>query len=734
VNGIEALIIGRGLALSSAPDETSNGSLVVRSSFDRGWSIRGFLPALFAFSPQLIKVSGPRARALGQRETVSTHEPFELLLRRQHTVRIKHEVERLDDRHAALTYRHRSRAQASETAGLIPRAGHALDLSDGRHTNDEAAHPPPSQHHATAGLVISTGGQGSRVEQSGHITQCECDTRFSDDRAELSPAEIIRRLRAQSWATAELVAATTVEKGRGRPRSDGTWVWAYVGFVCSGLVDVEPWWRNSDEAVWREAGFAECMINGRATRRPSYQNTQRRFAELEEFDDALRAAAGRLIRRAVERCPEVAHHVHVDSTEAETHAALVHDCPVHEPCMRYSPARRAEVARRPQRASTDQARETRQRKAELPTDEELAAEHDDGRWDELSEASDGRVRLRSAKHWYRTLDGTAGLRAYTREGKLIRFWHGYYVQQAVSHLVGAPLAVTIASASRNEKDIYLETTFPQLAENTGTVPQTMIADRGFAWAQVYEHNTRHRVASVMPFRKRNGVDRPHDEETHDRHGVPRCQHCGGTTRFIRDVAAPYPRIWFRCESALGVPRIPECVKDQSIACSKDWRVLTRLWQTDERYQELRASHSMYERIHSMWRKRWRVGGADVSSRPKRIGIACQNLRAQTALLIEWLLVCEREGWLTGRAQRRHQRERTSLRDRTAQYLGRLNTERRDDDLDHPYGPAAVRLRIKGASITPPSRRRQQADEREQRRREQRALARSKPSAPPPSKC
>jgi hypothetical protein len=426
-------------------------------------------------------------------------------------------------------------------------------------------------------------------------------TRFSDDRDVLCPAEVIRRLRAQAGATAELVAATTVELGRGRPRAEGKWIWAYVGFVCSGLVDVEPWWRNCDEAVWREAGFSVRDEGGRRTRRPSYQNTQRRFAELEEFADDIREGAGRLIQRAIKHCPEVAHHVHVDSTEAETHAALVHDCPADAPCMRHARTARGEVAKRPQRASTDQARETRQRKAELPTGEELAAAHSDGRWEELQELDDGRVRLKTEKHWYRTLDPTAGVRAYTRDGKLIRFWHGYYVQQAVSHLVGAPLAVVVASASKNEKDIYLDLTFPQLAQNTGTLPQTMTADRGFAWGQVYEFNTRHRVASVMPFRKRSAVDRPHDEETHDRHGVPRCQYCGGATRFIRDAVKPYPRIWFRCESgAVGAPRTAECVKEQSVACSKDWRMLTRLWQTDERYQELRATHSMYERTHSQW--------------------------------------------------------------------------------------------------------------------------------------
>jgi hypothetical protein len=213
--------------------------------------------------------------------------------------------------------------------------------------------------------------------------------------------------------------------------------------------------------------------------------------------------------------------------------------------------------------------------------------------------------------------------------------------------------------------------------------------------------------------------------------VVRCRGCGGPTQLIRDAAEPYPRLWVRCETGvLGIPRTPACAKDQTIACSTDWRTLTRLWQDDERYQELAATHSMFERVHRLWRQRWKVGGNDVYSRPKRMGIACQNLRAQTALMIEWMLICWREGFL-GRAQRRHRESKlTNLAAHTEQRLTRLRRDRQQAELDHPYGPAAVRLKIKGASLKPPSQRATDDETRTTRRRRVRAQRRGKPKPPP----
>jgi hypothetical protein len=46
-----------------------------------------------------------------------------------------------------------------------------------------------------------------------------------------------------------------------------------------------------------------------------------------------------------------------------------------------------------------------------------------------------------------------------------------------------------------------------------------------------------------------------------------------------------------------------------------------------------------------WRDRYKVGGVDYYTRPKRIGVEWQQLRASAALLAEWIKIAWREGRL-----------------------------------------------------------------------------------------
>lgn len=65
--------------------------------------------------------------------------------------------------------------------------------------------------------------------------------------------------------------------------------------------------------------------------------------------------------------------------------------------------------------------------------------------------SDGRVvHFKINGHSFRSLDTTAGIRAYTGPRGATRFWHGFYNQKAVDHYTGAALAVVVDSASRQE--------------------------------------------------------------------------------------------------------------------------------------------------------------------------------------------------------------------------------------------------------------------------------------------
>jgi hypothetical protein len=205
----------------------------------------------------------------------------------------------------------------------------------------------------------------------------------------------------------------------------------------------------------------------------------------------------------------------------------------------------------------------------------------------------------------------------------------------------AIVAIDVTSSSVNEHVSY-----PDLLDKTisaiGDKPRAVVGDRGFSIGAVFERNTREGIASVFPYRKFGQIDRADlDTERYDRYGVPRCQHCGGESMFVRFNAEPSPRMWFECSDQTT----PECAREQTISCSHNWRLLLPLWRTSEAYWALKESHGEYERVHHLWRGRYRVGGDTHISRPKRISIGWQQLRANAAILIEWLRVLDRQGSL-----------------------------------------------------------------------------------------
>ena len=80
-------------------------------------------------------------------------------------------------------------------------------------------------------------------------------------------------------------------------------------------------------------------------------------------------------------------------------------------------------------------------------------------------------------------------------------------------------------------------------------------------------------------------------------------------------------------------------------CKENWRSLVPLWRTSPAYQVLRSTHESYEGAHHRWRERYAVAGDTKADRPKRRGLGVQQLRASAALVIEWLTICHRQGWL-----------------------------------------------------------------------------------------
>jgi hypothetical protein len=367
--------------------------------------------------------------------------------------------------------------------------------------------------------------------------------------------------------------------------------------------------------------------------RPKYDTVYRHFRNLEDDADAFRLAAIDLIAVAVKKSDGlVGRDIHVDGTEAETNARVYHAC---EPdnCPRNQARGRSPLAKAP----TTLAHEERHKE-----DADVPGEPKNLEVKETTKVSKGRLFKLSNGCWYSTSDPTAGLRAYggSRGRPRKSFWLGFNNLKAVDHYTGAVLATFTVPANINEEKAY-PLLLNRLIENSGQTPRAVVGDRGFSRSEVFETNTKAGIASVFPWRKHSTrEDRDlAGTDHHDQHGIPLCQKCHGPGRFVRFQPGEKPRLWFECENGCG---------PGSVVCSKGWRYLLPLWRTEEAYIALSHSHSQYENAHWRWRDQWLVGPDNPSNRPRRRGINCHQLRAEAALLLEWLSVCWREGWIDGR--------------------------------------------------------------------------------------
>ena len=498
-------------------------------------------------------------------------------------------------------------------------------------------------------------------------------TKFSTDQVLDDPLWIARTLKSLPQFSSDLLADTNLTKNGGRPRQHGSWALAYLVFAGSRHAHLRPWWGQTQDSLWRECGFAA---------RPTFQTVWLRFAELEDHSSRFESGAQKLIRHARRHEPRIGNDLHIDGTEAETNARLIHDCQAGDACKRGA----ATLISRP---TTDVRAERH-----LLSEQKPAGEGQDFGVGQNYQPGPAGARIKIGGCWYKTRDKSAGIRAYGGPRGLKKFWHGFYNHKAIDHFTGAPLAVSVVSASVQEHNSY-EEILDKAVEAIGDKPRAVVADRGFSIGHVFEHNTRQGIASVIPWRKTPQEKKRTDHEEFDRHGIPRCRHCGGEGIFHRFESGSRLRISFRC----AAPQTQGCSKIQSISPTADWRLLIPLWRTEAAYLALRDSHSEYERVHQHWRDRYCVGADDHGTRPRRPGAAWQQLRASAALLIEWTRICSREGWLgSARRNRRAPRARSG-----ATASNRLRDIRHKIGLDLPYGRIAASLGI--GSADPPSLRR-----------------------------
>jgi hypothetical protein len=90
-------------------------------------------------------------------------------------------------------------------------------------------------------------------------------------------------------------------------------------------------------------------------------------------------------------------------------------------------------------------------------------------------------------------------------------------------------------------------------------------------------------------------------------------------------------------------------------------------------------------VHLHLRGRYTQGGKETVVRNKRFGIACQQLRANAILFLEWFRLCLRHGWM-GSHKKRNECKPT-LRN-AGKRLANVLKGRRSNALDLPYGKAA----------------------------------------------
>ncbi|WP_205696543.1 hypothetical protein [Conexibacter sp. SYSU D00693] len=532
-------------------------------------------------------------------------------------------------------------------------------------------------------------GGGPRRPAGHPVEVLDGACRFSDDPQLTDPIWVIRELRRHRAFSQPLIDATTVSVWGKQQRAAGSWALLYLGYVLSGQTSMRRFHDlHASSPLWRECGFDEA---------PSYWTMRNRFEELEAdgMVEAFEDCAGALIRHAKTREPGVGRYVDVDGTAFQVNSQLVHACPDRRACLA-----RSRAAKFLRGGGGDEVNAHRHALQAKPADEmsdgdRLPADVV-GRLDGQQVADlgldDRYAWFRLGDHLYRSRDTSAGCRMLgggTRRRK--RFWHGGTALAATDRLTGGRLAHQIIAADVNEHAAY-----PELIEGvqraTGHWPAAVGGDRALSLDPVYLWNTQQAIGSAFPFRKRSAGDKreDHDGEITDRHGVPRCKHCGGPG----DVASPglgfyrdgrgVPRVRFRCM----LVHVDRCRAVQSRKCSDAPRDLQPLPRLTDTYMALREGGLAAERTHHHARDRYALAGNDPHFRPRRTGLPAVRLRAAASLVLEWLRICLRQGWLTSTARRNTNSKR---RVSGAHRLARVLDARIRHRVDRPYGPAAVRL-------------------------------------------
>jgi hypothetical protein len=245
-----------------------------------------------------------------------------------------------------------------------------------------------------------------------------------------------------------------------------------------------------------------------------------------------------------------------------------------------------------------------------------------------------------------------------------------------------------AFAANDMEYDHLPDSWEQVENAMRERPAIVSLDRLYAIYACPEFVMRRGADVVTPFSKIFASSREEMRcDLFDEHRVIRCKHCGSETEaegtFVFQNGEPRVRV--RCQT----PHTEKCYSLQSALCSEKWGWVGPTNLTDKLVNQIREAHGQYEGMFDSLRKRYGLAGKDTSGKVKRRSVVtAQQLRAEAALLIEWLRLSLRHGWIGSWANRNTNAPRAvDEKGRTERILA----SRRKRALRFPYGKMAVRL-------------------------------------------
>ena len=223
------------------------------------------------------------------------------------------------------------------------------------------------------------------------------------------------------------------------------------------------------------------------------------MAETEDADEAFAEALERLVQHCRKRDPRIGQAVSVDATMSETNARLHKLGKNGELPKRIGKLPVAAAPRLPTQIVDDIRRAEN---SETPEAKKLrVSEYLDVTHQVASQVAGGFKVINLKSGAYLIRDPDAGVRAYIRNGKLLKWWVGYFLIQGVDHFTGLPLRAHGFAADENESTHYTTVVEKSIA-TLGRVPDYVTTDRAYYVKDCFEWSVVRGITLVSPYKAR----------------------------------------------------------------------------------------------------------------------------------------------------------------------------------------------------------------------------------------